>query len=112
ILDGLADFRLGTAQEALAVAKALGFRIETAIDDLHRFPSHGCAAEYAANSTDRKHRQLPAGADIPEKRGDRQCRFSLISSPACTTRPGAGPGGACNRAPSCAARTPRASSPS
>ncbi len=35
VLDGLADLGLGTAQKALAVAEALGFRIETPIDDLH-----------------------------------------------------------------------------
>ena len=33
--DGLANLGLGPAQEALAVAEALGFRIETPIDDLH-----------------------------------------------------------------------------
>ena len=35
ILDGLADLRLGTAKEPLAIAEALGFRIETPVDDLH-----------------------------------------------------------------------------
>src|SRR5262245_30688220 len=61
-LDGLADLGLGTAQKALAIAKALGLRIEAAIDDLHEFPSHCSRAEYAANGWDRKGRQRAAGA--------------------------------------------------
>ena len=36
VLDGLADLGLGAAQEALAVAEALGFRIEAPVDDLHQ----------------------------------------------------------------------------
>src|SRR5262249_24363589 len=37
-------------------------------------------------------------------------RLSRPASPACTTRPGGGPGARYSRAPSCAGRTPRASS--
>src|SRR5262249_11031073 len=35
VFDRLANLGLGAAQEALAVAKALGLRIETPVDDLH-----------------------------------------------------------------------------
>ena len=35
VLDRLADLGLGAAQEPLAIAEALGFRIEAPVDDLH-----------------------------------------------------------------------------
>src|SRR5581483_2257942 len=136
VLDGLADLRLCAAQEALAVAEALGLGVEAAVDDLHellpasvrqievRFPARPRAIKRTSRSSHSwvfaiPRAMTPMAARVASRRSWSACSIwehaphvavSSTSSPACTIRPGGGPGARYSRARPCAARTPRASS--
>ena len=111
VLDGLADLGLGPAQEPLAIAEALGFRIEPPIDDLHHAIRYQVSRDRSQCRTPQQAAPAAARAqDVTRRRLARTRSISSTSSPACTIRPAAAPAGGCTRARPCAARTPRASS--
>ncbi len=62
VLDRLADLGLGAAQEALAIAEALGFRIEAPVDDLHLpCPLHLLRTARPGHARPRR-KPIPAGS--------------------------------------------------